>query len=436
MSGFGHELPLTVSRLPDMHSATVSGYVDSVQRHMPHCPFRDMALWALKGGRENADFFSQINAITQLGKMTTLLLSPVADEQQWPFCVAAASIMNAWQVHEVFSDNLAIGLGLPLDSDDISQQSRRRLLQIFNQEMDQALSINGPSDRAKLLERFNQLARNISLSDQSLVTEKHQQLIQRFSRASHSQPSDIDKSIAPILTANILSCVEVLDHIQNDDIRDLTRRWLRHRYMSVNALLDTAEPPLDDLVMHGTRTILVVPTLAYYVDIFLPEGIRGDFINGTLQEALCSAATLVRLLNDIGTYLLTSSDGDREAHLDIIQGLLSKQEHHPLIDVLARQSAVTLTRLIKDARFREFNIGFHGIGHLKTTPQLISQLIRRLQILGGIYSSTKGRLLKLATKIDETTRSPTCSRILTSFVAFHEHLYANHHHASQGEYAI
>jgi hypothetical protein len=417
-----------------MYEGTIHGYLRSIESHMDKCVFRDFALWALVRCSLYRERFAQINAITQLGRMTTLLLSPLVEDEQWNRCVHAASIMNAWQVHEVFSDNLAIGLGTSFDGDNSEQHERRNLLRAFNAEMLHALSDSEIPEPATLTENFHRLRTDISIFNQSLIADKHRALASAFTM-DPVEMQRLEHCIAPILTANILSCLEVPKNIQSDAIRRLTKKWLTHRYSSVNALLDTPALDHEALVRHGSRTILVAPTLGYYVDMFIPESISDDFVEGVLEKALHAAATIVRLLNDLGTQLLIATTTERRRALQ--QSLMDgPQEAKTLQELLPTRRHVMLTRLIKDARFAEFNIGLYGILQSPLTHEILEDLITRIDAYADDYSKNWRILNDLGPKIDEGTGSTRCKDTILSFAQFHKDLYAHPHDDSLGEYAI
>ena len=95
----------------------VSSYTtltDAIGRHMPSGPYRDFSAWAFSPGNPRQAEFLRLTGLTQLVKMNVTLLSGIVEDDHWPEVLRHAGLMNTYQVLEVISDNLALGLGLSL----------------------------------------------------------------------------------------------------------------------------------------------------------------------------------------------------------------------------------------------------------------------------------------------------------------------------------
>jgi hypothetical protein len=79
---------------------------------MPSSAYRDFYLWALSSENPHRQTFLEVNGITQLVKLTITLLDGLVDSQDWPQLAEASILMSTYQIYEIVSDNLAIGLGL------------------------------------------------------------------------------------------------------------------------------------------------------------------------------------------------------------------------------------------------------------------------------------------------------------------------------------
>lgn len=431
-------------RVGAMTEATLAGYRHSLDSHMPPCPFRELAQWAMTDDHPGHHRFAQINAISQLVKMTTILLSPVvAAEDGWPGVLLAAGTMNAWQVHEVFSDNLAIGLGFPAEYDDDAMSRRRALLRRFNDEVLESLASSPPTKtRDELNEIFHPFNEQVSIFQQSLIADKHRELARSFATQRTDLNEDmIEHCMAPILTANILSCGEVVSFIEHAELKELVRRWLGYRYSSVNTLMSVQSIDAPELLDHGGKTILVVPTLGYYVYALAKangvlDKITPELVSGPLAQALRSSAILVRLLNDLGTHLMVATAEERRSVLAELVADIKSDNAEVFVSELAKLDSPKLTRFTKDASFREINLGFHGLAHKATTAGLLDKFCARIEFYATAYREHRDNMLKNIEQVTQHVGDPRCGEIIASFVEFHELLYQQHYHQDDGEYAI
>jgi hypothetical protein len=156
-----------------------------------------------------------------------------------------------------------------------------------------------------------------------------------------------------------------------------------------------------------------------------------------LGRALHAAATIVRLQNDLGTRMLIAAPAERRrALLQVLECAAGPHASPTLRDALSDQGHVMLTRLVKDARFGEFNLGLYGLLHAPLTHDVLEVLLARIDEYAGDYRRSWRVLETLGHPLDEGTGSTRCKHVIMSFARFHEELYMHQHEASQGEYAI
>jgi len=411
---------------------------------MPPGGFRALACWALETHQPQHHAFTQLLGINQLVTMTTTLLGPLArTPEQWVRLSRLAAIMNAWQVHEVFSDNLAMGLGFPPEFDDDPEAARRRLLHAFDREIHRTLESRAEGSRpapGDLSRVFAGGDADISIFEQSLASGALEGLARQFVAQHPSHPlPEIDHDVSSILVANVLSCAEVVDAVEHPALAEMISSWLCRRYASVDVLLRGRPLELSALLEHGTRTILVVPTLGYYAGGLVDsERLTAALDAGLLPEALRLSALLLRLLNDLGTTLLTSSSQRTRARCrELASTLLARRGEVPCIaDALLYVRDDAATRLLKDARFREFNVALHGLSHREVDPVVVEELTARIEHCAAVYREQSHAL---STALEQLTRclgDPRCSLMLRSFVEFHEVMYRCAYDSSAGDYAI
>src|SRR4051794_34988851 len=114
-----------------MLAETVAAFETSLLRDVPESAYRDFCEWALSARNPRSLEWMQSLGITQLVHLTSKLFEGLLDEPEWMRLLDYARSMNVYQLYEIVSDNLAIGLARPAP-DDAAQQARHRLLRAFN----------------------------------------------------------------------------------------------------------------------------------------------------------------------------------------------------------------------------------------------------------------------------------------------------------------
>lgn len=441
-------------RLKAVYRAAVTGLTRSFDVHLPKCPYRAMGRWALADAGEHHDTFAQIFGIKQLVSMTTLLLDSVGTvEETWNRLLPFSAVINAWLTHEVVSDNLAIGLGFPAELDTPPMKARRALIYRFNAEMQRVLDEGSPrTSRARraVAEVFSRYDTEVSIFAHMLAPEKYRALAGDFATHHGTTVEDIERCVSAALCANILSCADTVVAIEPSPLRQLVRRWIGDRYASVTHLMQSEPLSPEELLEHGTRTILVVPTLGFYCHALAHASgqaprMTSELVFGPLEQALRSAAARVRLLNDLGTPLLLCSRDERH---ELLHGL---HVHacgpggggagvpllgEVLADVLADVELPSMTRLAKDASYGEINLGFHGLGHRTLAEGTWRAFVDRFDYYADRYRQLRDDAKRSLETLAEELDDERYGRMIETFVQFHEHIYRRHYHSDTGEYAI
>lgn len=433
-----------VDRFEHALTLTVAGLEASLQQHVPAGAYRDFWLWALSKENSQRDGFLQVIGVSQLVKLTITLLDGLVDDRHWHRLADYSVTMNVYQIYEIVSDNLAIGLASPRKG-DTTTTFRRDLLRAFNSIM--IARLNGdPRPAALLLAPWQSNAQRISSFDQSLNWYK-----QRLCAGAYLSLRDdlsleaLEYSVWPALVANIETCVELAWSMHACQSGRLLREGLIGRYWAVNRLLDRQVMTSSQLADVGAHAILVMPTLAYYVAV-LAESIQPlDHFslviqNGTLAKALYDAALLVRLLNDLGTNLIMLPKDERTAlvHTLIARHLENPADTPTVADLLSSMSdgLDLFTRLHKDIVFGEFNVGLHGIADVPRMPETLLAFGRNLAHFSQLYARHRSSLQETLDVLNDYLGDDVVSALILRFVQFHEQLYGNPYSMSVGEYAI
>jgi hypothetical protein len=428
---FAHVLDVTLTELRE-----------SLATAMPPGALRDYWLWGLDPATPYHASFVQAIGARQLCRLTATLLDGLVDDADWPVLLRYIGTMNVYQIYEIVSDNLGIGMLRP---DGAVDPAQRQVLHGFNAAMVSALD-GSPVDFADLLASVRQAASRLSGFTYSLAGPAHARMAAAFAaeRRRHSV-ADIEYGLWPALVANVGSGVDVVDRLATRHIEGDLRAGLINRYAAVSRTLSEHHLPLFELATVGSHAILVAPTLAYYTGV-LGEVLNPDpafaasVVNGTLPEALYDAALLVRLLNDVGPGLLLGTPDERLAALRGLERALAERPgHHGDLRTLLLDGALAstvLTRLRKDLEHHEFNIALYGLRGITSVAQALEALCSVLDYLATLHALHADRLSAALSALEARLRDPRPLQLISRFVRFHRDLYAHPYHAPDGEYAV
>lgn len=434
-----------------MLDATVENLRHSLQRHMPTSQQRDFYLWGTDSDNPLRDTFLYTMSVTQLINLAAFLLEDVVEPDQWKQVARYAGRLNTYFAYEIVSDDLAIGLS-PLADGDAKRPLRREILYAFNYAMVERLA-GDPTHSALVLKPLQRLTQSVSGFTQSMTHEHHKMILQSYlEQYPHVSAADIEYALWPVLVANIELCNDLTESMYRLNTGWIIRQGFIDRYQSVTELLEAQRAlPLSELVNIGTRSILVVPTLAYYVgvlaEILNPHPQAASMVSdGTLHEAISTAALMVRLLNDVGLPL-TLTAHERE---DLIHNLWKYHQNHPdttdnmakLLVNAAEDSAfqkhfgdqALLTRFQKDASAGEFNICLHNLAYTNSIEEGLSTLDGNIAYFAHVYQQSQQHLEGILGQINARMGSPKIGALIWRFVQFYATLYAKPYKTSSGEY--
>ncbi|MEV6717948.1 hypothetical protein AB0M48_38590 [Lentzea sp. NPDC051208] len=368
-------------------------------------------------------------------------LGEIAQAELTPYI----TVMNVYLMYENVSDNLAIGLACP-DPSDTSSSVRKQVVHDFNESMMARLAEPIPSAAKRIdLRGLAPLADGISLFRQSLAEDEHRLLSRAYLREREPKGGVrvLEQDVIAPLQANIESAAEVARTVLPLPCGELVRAGLIARYAAVNRLLSDDERDLEENLRLGTDSILVYPTLAYYLAVVgdalgLAPGFSRRSGDLPLQEGLRAAALIVRLLNDVGSLLLEIDD---EPLAEVLRSVTesSRQERSARVALIAEasQRGNLFTRIAKDIEFGEFNVCLDGVLSSGDPVAAVERFCERLHDVRRSYRGAVKTLKAASATINACTAGQApLGDLLSRFVGFHQRMYAESHRSTAGEYAV
>lgn len=417
---------------------TAMGLRHTLSDYMTDSNYRKYLNWALS--EENPQYlnFHKLIGLSQLSNMTANLVEGILEEDQVEQFLPYVVDMNVYQLYEVVSDNIAIGLA-EQKYDDKTFMSRRHLLYLFNLTMVDALE-HQQLRPTPSVDNIQWLAQHISAFEQSLNYQAHKKMATAYIKVNSEFTLDaLEYHLCHELEANILSALHLYQSVQHHPTHAIFLETLIERYRATNLLLAEIPVNLEDLSKIGTNTILVVPTLVFYIGVLaeiknLNAGLTETIDSGMLYEALEQTALLIRIINDLGTDIAMSKPEVHPAILEVLTDLHSTDEFVSRI-TQSKQMNV-FTRIQKDLIYGEFNIALHDV-HRGANPSAITDTLKRnFDFFTAKYQYTRANLVANLAEITDTVGDPFIEQLIMRFVIFHEHLYSNDFRSSKGEYAI
>ncbi|GIH09419.1 hypothetical protein Rhe02_74860 [Rhizocola hellebori] len=420
--------------------ATCAALIEAIGQHMPACPYRDYVTWAFSARNPRQREFLQATGVLQLINLNTTVLSGLFEDDDWPALLLLTGRMNAYQVLEVISDNLALGLGGPALDEAAAQ--RRALVSSVNRAMIEALVPGRSTPAILLLAGYaQQAAQSASMFSQSLVATKHAEFARDYAHHLSSQgrpvpnPGELEFGVWPSLVANVEVCRELAGALDGTATEGLLRQGLTDRYRSVERTLFAEHLSRLELGALGAQTILVGPTLAYFLGMLLEKlkpakAYPAAVSDGSLSEVLTDASLLVRLQNDIGTRLLQLAPVQQAAQLRRLD------DSGDLFQALASNDEVMFSRLQKDVRNTESNVALWHPRRAATMAEAWTAFAESLNYYAGMYAYHSECLARGLAELDNRLGDRRASAVIERLVRFHERMYSHPHAESIGEYAI
>jgi hypothetical protein len=394
--------------------------------------------WGLDDHTPEHDTFAQITGLVQLSNLSANLLGDLLPEAQYPEIASYCGAINAYFFYEIISDNLAHGFG-PLAFHDPTYLQRRDLLQHFNEAMIARLSGN-TDDADHRMETLKHKCKAVSSLDHNLNADKRDALLKIYAAATGASPEQAEFDLWSLLRQNMAACADLIDLLDGSPFQPALRHGLSQRYQSLNALMRNDSTSVEDLLASSTWTILIVPTLVFYTAALsqvtpLATPVEDDLLN----EAVYSAAVLVRLLNDLGS-LMTLPEATFRSDMDALRSTYQAHaDTYPDILSFLLATAPTmpcLTRLHKDLRHGEHNVGLYQLAAEAPVEPMLDELESNLHYYRRVYRQQINHLLGLLDQLSEQCGDARPSQLIERIVVFHEQMYAVPFEERAGEYAI
>lgn len=420
--------------------ATLEKIETSLNKHMPAGIQREFYLWGISPANPNRDEFLQLVGMNQVVNLATHILEPMVKVEDWQTLAEYSGFIHAYFMYELVSDDLAVGLSL-LPSKDATVQTRKDILHSFNGAMVKRLS-GVPNHSSELLEFIQPTTLNIAGYNQASAHQKYLAQFQQFVKSQADCPAE-KFELWPILVANIESCNALVTATECLQTSPVIRQGFINRYASVSQSLDAhINMTLEELTNIGTHTVSVIPVLAYYIGVLTevidpqPE-IKGIIEDGLLEDALATAATIIRILNDMGV-AATYSTGKRTS---LLHSLWKTAESRPanvqtitqLLCHVANKTEV-LTRFQKDILYGEFNICLHNLAYTESIEYGISIFGENLTYFAQLYRQSQMHLRDVLAALDRRLKNNTVSNLINGFINFHEQIYTHRFDTTAGEY--
>jgi hypothetical protein len=418
---------------------------DSVRHHMPDGAFREYYLWGLNPANPHHDAWISVIGLKQIVQFTLESVAfPFPDGQIGAFAHYAAP-MTIYLNFEVVSDNLEFGL-CDRAAHDRTYYLRAHLIREFCNAMCARLS-GEPASAAALLAHEAGVAARISAHHQSLSPHKHTSIAADFLRSYPQHTlSQLESGLLPLLIMNIESCVDLARQTRGYQTSALIHKGLYRRYRSAERVFRDPNLDLARVVSYGAYTILIIPVMAYYLEMGanafgIPDRFRAAVENGQVGRALYQCSVLVRLLNDLGTPVILQTPEQRS---DLIDHLRYQARHTSdtnirrfLRSVVHDQSyRALLARIVKDVEMGDFNIALYNLPHINPLDSALVTFGKRLGALSRIYHRTYDDLQSQLEALNRTLGSDYLSSIIGRVVHFHARMYGDDYRQAEGDYAV
>jgi hypothetical protein len=373
-------------------------------------------------------------------------LKDLFDQQTASSLANYLGALNAYFFFEVISDNLAMGLARPDNSDKQWHVSKEILLH-FNAAMQAKLS-GSPELTFFLLSSLSEKINTISCFNQSLTSHEIKVFANSFLRLNSSWSlEDLDKAAMTYLILNIESCCYCLQLFpEQPQMSSLLLQSLNARYQAVTSLLEMKHPiQRSFLTQCGLYSILVIPTLLYLIGVLnkikFNHHLLENINSGSLLKVLECAAINIRLLNDVGTHLLSMppqeiDDLQQRILSDIGQDSSNKNIFSFLSYISKQPDFFNLfIRIRKDIEHQEFNVCLDNLDINQKLTSNITQFFDNVRFFANLYQDKKVELGKSFALINDLLQDDSIGQLIMRMVVFHERLYAQEFENNQGDYA-
>lgn len=382
--------------------------------------------------------YLQLAGVTKTAKLASSLISTFISQETIHSYADYLGLLNAYFTFENISDNLAMHMTSKIDKAGL--KDKIKILKNFNSSMVTTIQCEKP-DKSFLISCLDELKKistfNLSLSPSSLRS-----CLEQYKK-QHLVKEELEYNLESYLILNMESCLDTLQSIKEHFLYDFIAQGLKDRYSAMNELLENhSDLSIITAIDIGRKTILVSPTLAYAIAALdcaspIPQLSEATDI---LKDTCETAAILVRLLNDIGTPLLTLNEEKLKTLQKDLENKIKGTRHFDCLADFLRDIAKQdqyldlLCRIMKDIQHEEFNICLDRYRMLPT--EYLSHFFEALQFCSTHYKEKYTQLMQLLGTLTEKLTDSRPSTIILRFVKFHEKMYSANFETKKGDYAV
>jgi hypothetical protein len=407
---------------------------------MPTGASRDYWTWALDTAAEaQRQEWLQVSGLSAIVRLYEMFARFLSDDEQNRLAPLATPII-VQQTYEIISDNLAIGLADALGNDRATT-AKRRVLAVYNQVMIDKLN-GAAAPVALLMAPARAAASELSAFAHNHNPAKTKALASAFAADADRQAA-LEHDLWPALVASCEATLALSQRLSGTPVGAMVSQGLLARYAGVSTLIAGGAFDLAKRLSIGADTILVRPTLAFFSGMIAQEirpmrhwsTVVGD---ETVHRALSDSAVLVRLLNDVGTELLTTGEDTLTPQLTRLRSATPRDEITTL-RALFGQCLETLgpafNRIRKDVVLGEFNVALDEHAP-RAASACVAEFIANIGELRRIFAERSRSLSSGLEVLSDRLGDPLLSNIINAFVQFHAQLYRHHFDDARGEFAV
>ena len=377
------------------------GYL--LERFAPSAPITDFFQWAGSSENPQMDAWLDLCGVNATVHLATELLGDSADQ---------ATPMSAYQVFETLLER-------------ISGPASRALIEASNYATLECLA-NPQATAVALLQDAITLAAGASVFQASREAVRFRLIAEQYVRlTARATLEAIDGSVWSLLVVRAESCRLAAESVRDRKIGEMLRQGLQDRFRGEAS---DSMTPVSRRVTSDRDSRQSFAVLGYYAAILegalRPETLSGLADDTTFQEALETASQMIRLLNEIGTPLLTS-DWARSQFARLLDQKTVTCEGDLASVLLAGRGQLGDwgARICQDIDRGGRNLCLTGLLHLRSTVA-IPRICDRIDFLAGAYANHRRYLDRLAQDITVQVWNEGLRKIIIGFVEFYERTLA------------
>ncbi len=430
-------------------AATAAKYIqDSVRKCLTDSAQKDFMLWILADHNPFKDDYLKMLGVASSIKLEIAMLNNIVDDSvTFQKLSPYLGFLNAYFAFETIQDNIAIGLAAWFPVNNPTRVLQYEIIKNFNPIMIKKLQ-GDVTPTEKLLAPYVTMAQEISAYERCLSPSKMYKFASEFEQYCNN-PSllfELEHCFYPILILNVATCLALQHSLHQNKMYSFLQETLIARYASVDKLLMSAKTATAmELADLGAKTILVLPTLVYCIgalDVVSPNPFLCKAIQDhSLMKSIYSCALLVRLLNDIGTNLLTLKETERNNFFKDLKLFAQRQKFNSLLEFLLAVSdsselGTMMIRIRKDVKYGEFNVCIDNLTDINDFQQALNEFCEKIIFYSKLYQQYSTTLTETCDHLTKILGDTKISKFIFNMFKFHEKMYSLKFESRSGDYAV